>query len=216
MGAVGKREELNVSAPSDDSLLKVVEQIRRKVPFFEELMTAADEAAFQSALEAHLDHCIRRLEDDARVLAKLDEEGLSAVLAQSLTFPGLAATRETYANGHVDITITLEHSRPVRRVLAEAKVWGGPAYHFKGLEQLIGRYSTGRDSGGLVIAYVTQPDIAKKIADLLGRLNYEKPCGQQGSATKLAFKWSLRSEHKHSSGETLRVGHFACNLHVNK
>lgn len=203
-----------MSGAHPDSLIAVVEAIRRKAPFFVDLMTASDEAAFNCALERHLDYCIRRLEADAKVLSDVGEEGLSAFLATSLTFPGLAATRETYTKGHVDITITAESSSPLRRVLAEAKIWDGPAYHVEGLEQLLRRYSTGRDSGGLVIAYVTKRDIAQKIADLCDHLNEKKPCDQQGDATQLAFKWSLRSVHKHSSGESVSVGHFACNLHL--
>lgn len=203
-----------MTGSKSDSLLAVVESIRRKAPLFDALITAEDEDAFNCAIEGHLEYCIRRLEADAKVLKSLCEEGLSACLAQSLTFPGLAATRETHTKGHVDITITAEHSSPQRQILAEAKIWDGPAYHVDGLVQLLDRYSTGRDSGGLVIAYVNKPNIAQKIVDLLKYLNERKPCDQQGEAAKLAFKWSLRSMHKHSSGETVRVGHFACNLHV--
>lgn len=205
-----------MSGVQSDSLIDVVEKIRRKAPYFVDLMTASDEEAFNRALECHLDHCIRRLEADAKVMSNPGEEGFSAYLAASLTYPGLAATRETYTNGHVDITITAEHSSPLRQVLAEAKIWDGPAYHVKGLEQLLRRYSTGRDSGGLVITYVTQRDIATKVADLCTYLNQKKPCDQQGDANRLAYKWSLCSVHKHSSGELIRVGHFACNCYLDK
>jgi hypothetical protein len=68
----------------------------------------------------------------AAVLAieKLDEEGLSAVLAGALSLPGLAVTQESYSNGHVDILINAYFCIPARTKLCEAKIYDGPVLSY--------------------------------------------------------------------------------------
>jgi hypothetical protein len=102
----------------------------------------------------------------------------------------------------------------MRRKLGEAKIYSGPAYHEKGLRQLIDRYSTGRESRGLLLNYVRKSDIAEVIKTLRQSLDTNLPLRQKGPTQDHKLKWSFSSVHGHSSGEDLAVDHVGCNLYV--
>src|SRR4051812_2314142 len=128
-----------------NSALDLVEAIRRKAPEYLDLLTATSDVEFETALNALLERSILSLEANKKNFSTLDEVGLSAVLAAAISIPGLSVTQEAHSNGHVDLTIEADHCYPARTTLGEAKVYDGPAYHFKGLEQLLQRYTTGRE-----------------------------------------------------------------------
>jgi hypothetical protein len=114
----------------------------------------------------------------------------------------------------VDLTIEGDHCSPPRRKLAEAKIYDGPAYHIAGLEQLLGRYTTGREGRGLLIEYVRNSNIKEIVESLRERMDLDLPFQQTKKSEDLTLKWSFQTEHLHSSGEKLPVGHIGCNLHV--
>ena len=142
-----------------DSLLALIELMKRKAPEYLDLFTAQTDDQFDDAFDALLDKGVRHLEKNKLNFQELDEEGLSAVLAGVLSIPGLAITQESQSNGHVDIFVSAFLCIPERTKLAEAKIYDGPAYHVKGLDQLLARYSTGREARGLLISYVRAKDI---------------------------------------------------------
>lgn len=198
----------------NDSLQNLVDRIARKAPEYLDLLTAETSSDFDAAFDALLEKTIIRLEQNKKNYEKLDEEGLSAVLASSLSVPGLSVTQETHSNGHVDLTIVADHCVPTRTKLGEAKIYDGPAYHIQGLEQLLGRYTTGRENRGLLIVYVRKQDVSGKIIKLRESMDKTLPLHQQGATTDHILKWSFISTHKHSSGEDLDVCHVGCNLYV--
>lgn len=67
---------------------------------------------------------------------------------------------------HVDLTLRLLNSSPQRMKLGEAKIWRGKEYYAKGLDQLLNRYTTGRECRGFVISYVKTKDIKGLFEDL--------------------------------------------------
>jgi len=154
------------------------------------------------------------LEKNKKLLAKLAEEGLSAVLAGSLTMPGLIVTQETNSNGHVDLTIEADHCSPARVKLGEAKIYAGPSYHMKGVKQLLGRYTTGREAAGLLLNYVRKPDIKDITARLRTAMETQLPASQTGPCLDHILKWSFITRHKHTSGEELPICHVGCNLYI--
>jgi hypothetical protein len=103
---------------------------------------------------------------------------------------------------------------PIRKKLGEAKIYDGPEYHLKGLQQLLGRYTTGREGRGMLIVYVRKKNIASLIKKLREKMDADLPCQQQGEATDHAIKWSFITKHAHSCGENLEVGHIGCNLFI--
>lgn len=196
----------------DNSLFALCELIKQKVPDYFNLITTKSNAEFESAFDTILEKAVSGLEQNKKKFEALDEDGLSSVLALALSIPGLTITRETHSNGHVDLTIELDHCTPTRRKLGEAKIYDGPAYHFKGLEQLLGRYSTGREGRGLIIVYFRKPNIAGLVNNLRMKMDADLPCKQQGNTTDHTLKWSFVSAHAHSCGENLEVSHIGCNL----
>jgi hypothetical protein len=199
----------------DNSLFAFVEAAKQKAPAYLNLMTAKSDVEFELAFESLLEKAVSGLEQSKKVFEPLGEEGLSSVLALALNIPGcLTVTRETHSNGHVDLTIEAEHCTPARRKLGEAKIYDGPAYHFKGLEQLLGRYSTGREGRGLLIVYVRKQDIAGLMKKLREKMDIDLPCQQQGKTADHILKWSFLTTHAHSCGENLEVSHIGCNLYT--
>lgn len=197
-----------------DTLAYYAELIKRKAPEFFDLFTAGTQQQFEDACEALLQEAVAHLERNKANFNGLNEVGLTAIVVASLTMPGLRVTQEEHSNGHVDLTIQAEHCVPMRRKLGEAKIYSGPAYHEKGLKQLIDRYSTGRESRGLLLNYVRKENIAEVINDLRKNLDKSLPEKQKGPTQDHKLKWSFSSVHGHSSGEELAVDHVGCNLYV--
>lgn len=195
-----------------DSAGEMFERIKRKAPEYIDMLTAETDADFEAAFTVLLERAVTHLEKNKKNFAALKEEGLSGVLAGFLTIPGLTVTQEANSNGHVDLTIVADHCSPARTKLGEAKIYHGPSYHIKGIGQLLGRYTTGRENGGLLINYVRVKDIADITAKLKSELDAKMPDGQVGPCTAHTLKWSLVTEHQHSSGEMVSVSHIGCNL----
>ena len=199
---------------SKNSAKDLVDLIRRKAPEYLDLLTANSDAEFESAFDAILGQAVANLERNKKNYEKLDEEGLTAVLASALSIPGLSVSQETNSNGHVDITIEANHCVPARIKLGEAKIYNGPEYHLKGLKQLLGRYTTGREGRGILIVYVRKKAVASLAKKLRKKMDTDLPMVQKGKTVSHVLKWSFISTHVHSSAEDLEVGHVCCNMHI--
>jgi len=199
---------------SADSYFALVEQIRRKAPAYLDLLTAETDDQFEAAFEIVLESAVRHLERNKANFQKLDEVGLSGALAGALAIPGLTVTQEAHSNGHVDLTIEADHCFPVRIKLGEAKIYDGCAYHIRGLDQLLRRYTTGREGRGLIISHVRQRDISGITNKLRLHMDETLPLSQKGPCQDHPIRWSFVTVHLHSSGEDLQVGHIGCNLYV--
>jgi hypothetical protein len=196
-----------------DSAAELFERVKRRAPALLDLIAAETEEEFEAAFTSILGTAVSHLEKNKKNFATLDEEGLSAVLVGSLNMPGLTATQETNSNGHVDLTIEADHCTPIRTKLGEAKIYSGPSYHIKGIGQLLGRYTTGRETPGLLISYVRQKNIKGITAKMRAAMDKELPERQVGPCEDHTLKWSLVTKHKHSSGEVLPISQIGCNLH---
>jgi hypothetical protein len=199
---------------ANTSAAELFDRLKRKAPEYLDLITADTEEEFEKAFTPLMERAVKHLEQNKVNYASLDEEGLSAALAGKLSMPGLTVTQETNSNGHVDLTIEADHCTPARTKLGEAKIYDGPAYHIYGIGQLLGRYTTGRETPGLLINYVRDKDIRGITEKLRTRMDAERPANQIGPCEPHTLKWSLRTKHKHNSGEALSVSHIACNMHV--
>lgn len=195
-----------------DSAARLIDLMLRKAPEYLDLLTAEADADFERAFDAILEKAVTGLETNKRNFKDLDEVGLTGTLALALSIPGLSITQETNSNGHVDLTIEADHCLPARRKLGEAKIYDGPAYHMRGIEQLLDRYTTGREGRGLMIVYFRTKDIAGLIAKLREKMDIDLPCRQRGMTVDHVLKWSFISTHCLSSGDNHEVGHIGCNL----
>jgi hypothetical protein len=192
-----------------DSLLALVD----RYPEFIKIAASQTDEQFDEGLEGILEETMDYLERNANHLSPLNEEAISAFLVAHLNRPWLHVTQEAHSNGHVDITIEADHSPPVRRRLGEAKIYDGPAYHVEGLQQLINRYTTGREGSGLVVEYVKKQGIKDLVVKIRSHMDSLKPCVQNGESQSHRIKWAFTTKHQHHSGEIVRVLHLNCNLH---
>ena len=91
-------------------------------------------------------------------------------------------------------------------------IYYSPSYHFKGISQLLRRYTTGRETPGLLINYVREEDIKGITAKLRKEMDEKLPEKQTGPCEDHKLMWSLLTKHKHRSREVVAIGHIGCNL----
>jgi len=199
--------------PRENSAAELIERLKRKAPAYLDLIIAETDEEFEAAFTTILETAVTHLEKNKKKFAKLDEEGLSGVLAGTLSIPGLTVTQEPNSNGHVDLMIEADHCTPARIKLGEAKIYSSPSYHMKGISQLLGRYTTGRETPGLLLNYVRKPDIKGITTKLKAEMDKKLPENQTGPCEEHTLKWSLQTKHAHSSGEEVSLSHIGCNLH---
>ena len=202
-----------VMSMEDSNALEFIELLRRIDPGYVDLLSARSESDFDAAFDALLEKAVDHLERNSKNFKSVDENGLTAVLVGVLRIPGIDVLQEANSNGHVDITITVDHSFPTLRKLGEAKIYRGARYHRGGVGQLIRRYSTGRESRGLLIVYVKQKDIADCIRKIREDMDSVLPHGQTTLTRDHVIKFSFLSSHNHSSGVEIDVEHVGCNLY---
>jgi hypothetical protein len=194
----------------------LIEIALRKGPEYVDLITAQTQEEFEKAFLPLLEKAIDHLESNKALFDTLDERGLCAVLKGCLEGFGLSVTQEAYSNGHVDLTIIATVSTPMRKKLAEAKIYDGSEYQVKGLNQLLGRYTTGRETNGLLIAYVRKENISGLMKKVREKFDEQKPLKQKGNTRDSALKWAFSSIHEHDCGDDLHVDHVGCNLYCSK
>lgn len=197
---------------SDSTLKRLCEILAKRCPETVDLLTAATEAEFDDAFAPWLAQAIHDLETNSKNFAGLGETGLVAALAMALRMPGLTVKQEANSNGHVDLTVSLDHSFPLLFSLGEAKIYDGPELHKKGLAQLMERYMTGREAQCLMLSFVHKKDIAGIVKKLRDDLDICQPSAQQGKSADLPTKWAFKTAHQHTSGELRSVAHYNCNL----
>lgn len=191
-----------------------IEIFEKKVPEYLDLLVSETDETFDAAFDMLLEKSLSHLEKNKKNFQTLDEEGLSAVLAGTMTIPWLTVSQEKHSGGHVDLTFEAVHCKPSRTMLGEAKIYKGYKYHEGGLEQLLSRYITGREKRSFLIAYVRERNIKGLVEKLKKRMDDELPCAQIGQTENHQVKWSFHSIHKHSSGEDMKICHVGCNLHI--
>lgn len=199
---------------SESNLFNYIELQKKLSRETLDIVTANTEEEFDSAFDNWLTQAVSKLEANKLNFKNLDEEGLSAVLAATLTTGEISVTQEQNSNGHVDLTVKLNNSSPQRIKLGEAKIWNGEKYHVSGLDQLLNRYTTGRECRGFVISYVKIKDIKDLFEKLRKYINEEKPFNLEGLCEDHNIKWSFLSKHKHDSGELVAICHLGCNMHI--
>jgi hypothetical protein len=84
----------------------------------------------------------------------------------------------------------------------------------KGLDQLLNRYTTGRDRSGYVFDYFREENIKAKMLGIRAAVDTSLPCLQMKPAEDHPATWAFVTHHTHSSGETVRVVHFGVNLAI--
>ncbi len=196
------------------TVMDLANRIMNRAPELLDLFTAETEQEFETAFDKWLQRAIVGLETNKLNFKRMDEVGLTGALALALYMPGVDVYQEANSNGHVDLLIEVGLGTRNWRKLGEAKIYNGPDYHIEGLKQLLGRYTTGRETRGLLIEYVRKVNIAGLMKKVRERMDELLPEAQKGMCTEYSIKWSFLSVHGHSCGEDLEIGHIGCNLFV--
>jgi len=199
---------------TESNLYNYIELTKRLSRETLDLVTSISNEEFDTAFDNWLTQAVANLEANKLNYQNLDENGLSAVLAGSLRTGEISVTQEQNSNGHVDLTFKLNNASPHRIKLGEAKIWRGKEYHAKGLDQILNRYTTGRECRGFVISYVRIKDIKDLFDTLRKYMDEAKPFNLDGLCVDHNIKWSFLSKHRHDSGELISICHLGCNMHI--
>ena len=109
-------------------------------------------------------------------------------------------------------TLIAHTLRPALAICGEAKIYDGPAYHIRGLEQVLD-YTTGRCGFAFVLEYVRTLPVSKAIATIRQHLDISLPENQQGPATDHErIRFALTTRHNHRVGRVIEVLHLGANL----
>ena len=167
---------------------------------------------FVKALYRELRSAIRYLEGMAEQLGGDGEEKITSILIASMRGFGFKLTAETRHRGHVDLTAHPELDESYQW-LAEAKVFKGSYEKLtKGMKQLLGRYSSGRDPDAGMIVYMPTEKLVKRLRTWRQRVEAD-PVEACTSCKDCGDPFGFVSSHPHSSGSDVRVRHFWANLY---
>jgi hypothetical protein len=166
---------------------------------------------FADTVEKLITRAIAHLEASGNHLRNCREDTITCAAIGFLNNYGIQASSQTNSRGHVDIFI--KHGWHAMLVICgEAKIWRGAAKHTEGLAQVM-NYTTGRYPYCFVFAYVQSGHIKSHIETLRNHLDTILPEAQQGPCCGHGrLTWGLLTQHRHTSGEVVRVLHAAVNL----
>jgi hypothetical protein len=185
-----------------NTVAELIKRLERKAPAYLDLITAETDDEFETAFTVLLESAVNHLEKSKKHFKSLDEEGLSGALAGALSIPGLTVTQEA----HVDLTIEADHCTPARTKLGEANIYSTPSYHIKGIRQLLGRYTTGHETRGIMISYVRKKDIKGITAKLKAAMDKNLPESQVGPCEDHVLRWSIWTKHRFTTSRAARIG----------
>lgn len=175
-----------------------------------EIQAPPNEATFIHRLYEALQEIVIDLESAPKERHKDDEDRISVEIVLALRGHGFSATKDTTQGGHVDIHVSAIR-KPQMRWYGEAKIWKGPKYLRGGLNQLLLRYATGRQTDLGLLIYFQKPGIVTRLREWKRAL-HSSANQIQLKHTNVLNNFTLESEHLHKSGATVRVRHIGINL----
>jgi hypothetical protein len=92
-----------------NSVLAFAELLMKKAPDFVDLICASTDDEFDKAFDSFIEGAAEHLEVNKKNFATLNEEGLLSAFIGPLKLPGETVRQEAHSNGHVDITVHLNH-----------------------------------------------------------------------------------------------------------
>jgi hypothetical protein len=165
------------------------------------------------AVDVVLNIAIRTLEENAKSHSRLGELALSTMLTDLISRSAVPCQKEGYRNGHVDIIVghpRLKHFQ----YLGECKIYKGFRHHCSGCEQLLNRYSTGRDMRGFLLEFFNRSDMYKLLQTLKTKFDTVFPLEMKAPSKEHGhIKGAFVSLHSHFTSTDVEVLHLGCNLY---
>lgn len=182
--------------------------IMLKVFFLSDASNVYD--SFVEVVEEAIDYAASILERNPELYGKMDEDQITISIVGQLKTLTLNASHDTKVGGHVDILVELN---PQIFWIGEAKIDKSMSWVYKGYQQILTRYSTGKYNqkvGGLLI-YSKRPrldDSLEKWKQWLIKKETTITC------TNLMHDCSFNSTDTHPrTGAEYRVWHKPLSLH---
>jgi hypothetical protein len=198
----------------ENKLREFLQYLDSKIPGTGRLYFSTNEREFIEAVDLILEIAIRRLEENAATHNSLGELELSTMLSDLIRQAAIPCAKEVYRNGHVDVAIG--HPRKQQfQYLGECKIYDGFIRHCGGCDQLLNRYSSGRDVRGFVLEFFNRPGMYALLDSLKARFDQDFPLEMKNSSTPHGhIKGAFISLHTHFTQTDVEVLHLGCNLHI--
>jgi hypothetical protein len=194
----------------DASLERLLGIYEANNPDLARLARATTDQEFRDVTEVAIERTIKKIENGAKVYARLDERGLSHLFADLLDCSGYRATAETDNNGHVDVVIESRFGSHAR-YLGECKLHKGYQYHVDGCEQLLG-YCTGREPRAFCMDFINATDAFEKMKKLRAEMDEKRPLKQKAAGADHSILGAFLTSHDHESGAVVEILHFGCSV----
>lgn len=183
-------------------------QIRRRI----NLRAVRDPKSFLEILMEDIEEAIEELQTKRDLFNKEDvnEDLITTYVISNLNGKGHDASHDNKDGGHVDVTIINKNCNIKWK--AEAKIFNGEGYIYKGWEQLTKRYLAGNktDSVAGMLIYCFKDNAKSRLASWLAHLSSLEsiqqsilPCGLRADTNSIL----------HGSGTQIQVRHFMINLY---
>lgn len=181
----------------DGSLHRLI--IHHSIDNYENFVTLID----STMLEA-----IEEIENNKNIYANFNEDSLTSVIVSFFRAKGFNAEHDSNRGGHCDIVV--EKNR--MQWLCEAKIYESYVKLYGGYQQLVTRYSTGRENatcGGLLI-YNKKPNALDKLNRWKKRLVIED---NQITIDDHDYRCFYSTQSHPVSGLPYKVKHYSVLLH---
>lgn len=177
---------------------------------FQMSLQAADSAEeLRSIVEDATDSVINEIVKHRQFKQDLSEDELTAELVGGLSLLGIPAVHGSEIGGRTDVSASMRFGFIW---IAEAKLWKGGSWAYKGFRQLLTRYATGmpnQDHGALIL-YFDQPSVTALMEKWRETLERRTTIT---SDTERLSTVSFRTRHAHPAlGADFAVRHFAVPL----
>ncbi|MBI3235321.1 MAG: hypothetical protein HYZ42_15015 [Bacteroidetes bacterium] len=174
---------------------------------------------FINRLYKSIDRIVQMLEDSSSLQQTSGEDLLTVQIVAGLKMAEYNASHDNYTSGHVDIRV--EHKEYIW--LGEAKIHNEYDWLFKGITQLMNRYSKGRPNQSHmgIIIYIFGLNAKNVMIKWKQHLQeksqlaeFKNELGYQSIDCKIESSLYFTSEHTHpTSGSNVYIKHFPVLLH---
>ena len=197
----------------ENKLREFLHYLDNQLPGTARLYFSNNEREFIEAVDLVLEIAIRRLEENAASHNGLKELVLSTMLSDLIRQAAIPCAKEVFRNGHVDVAIG--HPRKQQfQYLGECKIYDGFRKHCRGCDQLLNRYSSGRDLRGFVLEFFYEPRMYLLLEVLKTQFDEDRPLQMKGSSRTHHIKGAFITLHTHFTETDVEVLHLGCNLYI--
>jgi hypothetical protein len=198
----------------DNKLREFAQYMDRELPGTALLYFSTSEREFVEAVDFVLDVAIGTLEQNAASHKDLGELALSTMLSDLMRQSAIPCEKESYRNGHVDITVIHPRMRHYQ-YLGECKIYAGFKRHCSGCDQLLNRYSSGRNARGFLLEFFNRRGMYRLLQGLKKQFDQDSPLAMKGRSRQHEhIKGAFISLHKHFTSAEVEVLHLGCNLYT--